>query len=248
MRRMIFAILAISVALPVAAFAGTLVELKATPVDSDGVVTLGDLFDGAGPAASARVAAREGPSVVLDASAVQIFARRYGLEWSNPNRLRRIIVRQGVETPSAGLAPTRIERALVYARNLTVGEEIRAEDLVWSRAVAAPSDAVSDAAQAVGMTARRPLKAGAAASFQDVSAPIVIRAGELVTATYQSGGVSLELQVKALTTGAIGQVISLQNLSSRKTFQGVVTGPGRAITGPEIAPGRPLATTRISRR
>ena len=46
----------------------------------------------------------------------------------------------------------------------------------------------------------------------------------------------------------VGEVISLQNLASRKTLQAVVTGPGQAATGPDAAAGRAPAATRIARR
>ena len=47
------------------------VTLKANPVDDDGRVTLGDIFDGAGAAADVVVANRTGPSVVLEAGQLQ---------------------------------------------------------------------------------------------------------------------------------------------------------------------------------
>lgn len=245
--RLLIAI-ALMLLIPAAASAGTSVALRSDPVDSDGVVTLDDLFEGGGPAATARVAARSGPTVVLDATAVQILARRHGLQWSNPDGLRRIIVRQGEPTAPLASSRGRQVQALAYARSLAAGEEVRAEDLVWTRAAAAPVDALQDADQAIGMVARRPLREGALVSARDISAPLVIRPGDLVTATYQSGGVSLELQVKALDAGAIGQLVTLQNLTSKKTFQAVVTGPGRAATGPDSHDGRPSSPTRIARR
>lgn len=81
------------------------VTLKANPVDDDGRVTLGDIFDGAGGAADVLVARRVGPSVVLEAGQLQALARQAGLDWVNPNGLRRVAVRQGVaEEPVAATA------------------------------------------------------------------------------------------------------------------------------------------------
>lgn len=76
-----------------AAWAGT-VALKANPVDEDGRVTLGEIFDGAGAAADVVVAQRVGPSVVLQAGELQAQARQAGLTWDNPSGLRRVAVRQ----------------------------------------------------------------------------------------------------------------------------------------------------------
>src|SRR5580698_6761377 len=91
-RRAVFlALAALCLASP--AFADTPVTLNADLTDPTGHVTLGELFDDAGPARDVVVAERTGRSVVLDAVAVQAFARRYGLDWANPQGIRRIIVR-----------------------------------------------------------------------------------------------------------------------------------------------------------
>lgn len=79
------------------------VTLKVNPVDQDGRVTLGDIFDGAGAAADVMVARRVGPSVVFEAGQLQALARQAGLDWINPNGLRRVAVRQGA--PEASAAP-----------------------------------------------------------------------------------------------------------------------------------------------
>ena len=85
-----------------AAWAGPVV-LRANPVDDDGRVTLGDLFEGAGAAANVVVAQRVGPSVVLEAGQLQSQARQAGLDWANPNGLRRVAVRRA-EAPVPGMA------------------------------------------------------------------------------------------------------------------------------------------------
>lgn len=254
MRHLIAAALSACLALAAAppAVAGMAVSLKSETVDSDGMVTLGDLFEGAGGVAGVRVAARTGPSVVLDASAVQSLAHRSGLDWGNPDRLRRIIVRAGEAEPAPVSSQTQARKGgvqvLAYTRSLSAGEEIRPEDLAWTRVAAAPANPIRDAEGAIGMIARRPLREGAPVAASDMSAPVVIQAGDLVTVVYENGGIILSMQVKAMSAGAVGEVISLQNLASRKTLQAVVTGPGQAATGPDAAPGRAPAATRIARR
>jgi flagella basal body P-ring formation protein FlgA len=87
-----------------AAVAGP-VTLKANPVDSDGRVTLGDLFDGAGPAADVMVGTRAGPSIVFEAGQLQSLARQSGLEWANPAGLRRVVVRNAAAAPASAPPP-----------------------------------------------------------------------------------------------------------------------------------------------
>ena len=87
-----------------AALAGP-VTLKANPVNADGRVTLGDIFDGAGAAANVVVAQRSGPSIVMEASQLQAIAARSGLTWDNPTGLRRVAIRRAVIAAAPGAAP-----------------------------------------------------------------------------------------------------------------------------------------------
>jgi flagella basal body P-ring formation protein FlgA len=207
------------------------VSLKADVADSDGRVTLGDLFDGAGGAAGMLVATRAGPTVVLDAGAVQMMARRAGLDWSNPNGLRRIVVRGGAAA-SAPAGRGNVE-VLTWARSLNAGEIVQPEDMVWGKAAGSPSDAPRDADAIIGMAARRPLREGASVSLRDVSAQPVIKAGEMVQITWSSGGITLSLQGKAMSAAAVGQTFNVQNPVSKKLIEAVATAPGQAVTGPE---------------
>ena len=224
-------LLSILAALAVAgsALAGQAVVLRPEPVDADGVVTLGDLFEGAGPKAAIAVASKPGATVVLDAGAVQAAARRAGLDWPNAEGYRRIIVRGG--GAAAGPSRGNVE-VLTYARSLNAGEMVAPEDLVWAKVAAAPADAISDAQAVTGMAARRPLRAGATALSRDLSAAQVIKAGDLVAVTYQAGGVSLSLQGRATANAAVGDTFAVQNPASKKMIQAVAIGPGQALIGP----------------
>jgi flagella basal body P-ring formation protein FlgA len=215
------------------ALAGQLVSLKVDTVDTDGMVTLGDLFDGAGAAAGVRLAARPSANLVLDAAAVQAAARRAGLDWPNAEGLRKIVVRGPAAAAPAGPVAARGNvDVLTYARSLSTGEVIQPADLVWAKAAGAPADAPSDPDAVIGMAAKRPLRVGATVSARDVGVSQVIKPGDMIQVTYDADGVTLSLQGKALSAGGVGETISVQNPNSHKTVQAVVSGPGSAVVGP----------------
>ena len=238
-------------ALSAPAFAGTPVTLRMNTTDADGRITLSDLFDGvSGPAANLVVAPRIGATAVLDAGQVQVSARRAGYDWTNANGVRRIIVREGADNSGASatnqastgaqLAGARLAGAprgnvevLAYARSLAAGEIVQPEDLVWVKMAGAPADAPRDAEAVIGLAAKRPLREGAAVGMKDVAAAQVIKSGDLITITYQDGGISLSLQGKAMAAAAAGDLFTVQNTLSKKVIQAVAVGPGLAAVGPQ---------------
>jgi flagella basal body P-ring formation protein FlgA len=236
---------ALAIATP--ALAGTPVTLKADVVDADGVVTLGDLFDGAGAAGRTPVASRTGASVMLNAYAVRAAAERAGLDWANAEGYRQIVVRGGAPAASAVASRGNVD-VLTWTRNIAAGEVVRPEDMVWGKAALAPADAPGDADAVVGLAARRPLRAGAAVAQRDVAASQVVKANDIVTLTFDSEGVSLALQAKALTGGGVGETISVQNVTSKKTVQAVVTGPGQAAVGPAAEQLKLVRSSRVALR
>lgn len=226
------------------ALAGQAVTLKSETFDSDGLITLSDLFDGAGAAGKIAVASRPAGSAVLDAGAVQITARRAGLDWANAEGIRRIVVRAG----SAAPATRGNVEILTYARSLSAGEMVQPQDLIWVRAAAAPADSPRDAEAVIGMAAKRPLRAGAAVSARDVAAPQVIKAGDVVTVVYAAGGVTLSLEGKALAAAGVGDTVAVQNTASKKVIQATASGPGQAVVGPAADQFRSLGRAQYALR
>lgn len=238
------------------ALASQTVALKARIGMQDGRVTLGDLFDGAGAAAPVVVAsgATPGSSLVLDAGRVQMVARANGLDWTNERGMRRIIARPdlvGGSAPNSASgvssttrAPARRSRALAYARDMTAGEIVRAQDLVWAAPdLGVPLDAPHDADEVIGMAARRPLREGAAVSLHDVSAPVVIKRGDMVQVSYEADGIKLVLQAKAMSDATVGGTVNVVNPASNKVVQAVAAGPGAAVVGPEAERLKSAATS-----
>lgn len=223
------------------------VTLKINPVDDDGRVTLGDIFDGAGSAANVMVGTRAGPSLVFEAGQLQGLALRSGLQWSNPQGLRRVVVREGfagaasalTTANSASTAPVAARpgatvEVLAYARNLAAGDIVQPEDVIWSTVQAhqAPSGAPQDAEQVIGLSARRALRAGAVVAARDLASPQVIARNDMVEVAYIVGGVRLTVTGRATRNAAIGDPVSILNTTSNRTIDAVATGPGQAVVGP----------------
>ena len=214
------------------ALAGHAVSLKADTASGDTTVTLGDLFDGAGPAARVAIAERSGQTVVLDAAAVQAAARRAGLDWDNPDGLRKIVVHAGLSTSPGSPAARGNVEVLTYTRSLNAGEIVQPTDLTWIKVAAAPTDSPSDAEAVIGQAAKRPLRAGAVVLARDVGSATVIKQGDVVTVTYEADGIQLTLEGKAMGTAGVGEALAVLNTQSKKTVQAMVTGPGQAVVGP----------------
>lgn len=215
------------------ALAGQAVSLRPDVGDTDGVITLGDLFAGAGAAAHVPVATRSGSTVVLDAGAVQGAARRAGLDWANAEGLHKIVVHSGAaETAAPASAARGNVEVLTYTRSLNTGDIVQPTDLTWIKAAAAPRDAPNDADMVIGQAAKRPLRAGGVVLAHDIGAARVIKPGDIVTVTYDADGISLSLEGKAMGTAGVGDTLAVQNTLSKKVVQTVVTGPGQAVVGP----------------
>ena len=231
-RRLILA--ALLALTPAAAFAGTHVELKDHPSADGAAITLGDLFEGADPAAATRqvgAAAAAGQETVLDAARVQLLARAAGLDWENPKGQRRIVVGSPAEAPSARRGKAHVQ-ALIYTRNIQAGEILSASDLNWSDDAVAANDSPGDPDAAIGKAARRPLRSGAVVQAHDLAAPRVVKREEMVAVAFESDGLSLTLQGKAMADAGVGDAIQVLNPQSKKVIEAVVTGPGRAAVGP----------------
>lgn len=210
--------------------------LKAQVTDGDGRITLGDLFDNAGPAADVVVGTRIGPSAVLDAGEVQARARQAGQSWPNPQGLRRIIVSAGADGASATQIRAeagRTKEVLVFTRALSAGEIVAPTDIAWQpvQAHLTGGSLISDPEIAIGKTVRTPVREGGVVRPGDLTAPVVVKRTEMVKVSWQLNGISLSMTGPAQKDGAIGDLILVQNPQSKKLIEAVVTGPGSAAAG-----------------
>lgn len=230
------------------------VVLRAAPTNADGQITLGDLFEGAGSAAHVVVGHRAGSNAVLDAGQVQMAARRAGLDWNNPTGLRRIVVRQGAASsaPVTGAANTAARpgatvEALTFTRSLAANDVIQPEDVAWTpvQAHLAQAGGPQDAAEVIGLSARRAMRAGQVVNARDLTAQVVIARNDMVEVTYQDSGIELTITGRAQRQAAVGEAVQVLNLQSNRTIEAVAVAPGRALAGPAAqslrsAPARSL--------
>jgi flagella basal body P-ring formation protein FlgA len=148
---------------------------------------------------------------------------------STPTRLR--FSGSAIETVEAAVLPRGIER----------NEIIKASDLVVERRPKAEVGGdVASRDRAIGMQARKQLRAGQALKVADIAKPDLVQRDQNVTLTYEATGLYLTIRGKALENGTEGDVVSVLNLQSKRTVTGVVSGRGQ-VTVSAPAARLPLA-------
>lgn len=88
--------------------------------------------------------------------------------------------------------------------------------------------ALSSKTEIVGLEARITLYPGRPILPEHVGPAAIIERNQPVVVTYRHGGLSIETEARALSRGAVGDVVRVMNLSSRSTVSGVVQ-PGGTI-------------------
>jgi len=140
-----------------------------------------------------------------------------------------------------GTAVETVEAA-VLARNVERNEVLKSSDVMVERRPKA--EAGGDAApreRAVGMQARRQLRAGQAIRTADLVKPDLVQRDQNVTLIYEAAGLYLTVRGKALDNGTEGDVVNVMNLQSKRTVAGTVIGRGQvSIT---VATPRPAQTS-----
>jgi flagella basal body P-ring formation protein FlgA len=192
--------------------------------------------EGAGEALDLRV---EQPRLPLanqsgEATEIAVEALRYDRDSGRFSAL--LVGTIGAQTrfrlPASGRARELIE-VPVLARPVAAGEVITAADVDWI--TAAPDRvrpaSVTAAEQLIGAEARRPLQPGRVLSERDLQAPRLVLRGHSVQLVYSRPGIALSALGIAQADGALGDLVRVVNLDSRRQLEGVVIGPDRVALG-----------------
>jgi flagella basal body P-ring formation protein FlgA len=115
----------------------------------------------------------------------------------------------------------------VLKRPLRAGDVIGAEDLTYVdiRENTLSDAAIVDAQRLIGMTPKRAVAAMRTILSGDVTAPLSLKKGDLVTMILNSGSLNLTAQGRSLDQGAIGDIVRIINTSSNRIIEGVITAP-----------------------
>jgi flagella basal body P-ring formation protein FlgA len=124
-------------------------------------------------------------------------------------------------------------RVVVLARPARPGSALTLEDLrVERRDVSAlTSGYLTDPAAAVGRPLARAAGAGQALSPELLSRAVLVRRGTRVPLVARVGGVDVRMQGEALREGAVGDTISVRNLSSQRVIEGRIAEDGSVHVG-----------------
>jgi flagella basal body P-ring formation protein FlgA len=161
------------------------------------------------------------------------------------------IANSGVAAPTklrfTGTAIETVEAA-VLARGVERNEVIKSSDVVTERRPKAEVGGdVAPRDRAVGMQARKQLRAGQALKIADLAKPDLVQRDQSVTLIYESTGLFLTIRGKALEGGTEGDVVSVMNLQSKRTVSGVVTGRGQvSISTPRLLPAASDTTSSLA--
>lgn len=121
-----------------------------------------------------------------------------------------------------------ITKVTVAARDLSRGSILTAADLKLAEHDIARLHRgfMEDPAQAIGKTLKRNLQQGRVLTAKLVAIPLAVKKGSRVTIIASSNAIQVRMQGKALSNGAAGERIQVQNRSSKRTLEATVISPG----------------------
>jgi flagella basal body P-ring formation protein FlgA len=139
----------------------------------------------------------------------------------------------------------------VLSRSLARGDVVHASDVTIERRPKATvaGGTLDRLEQVIGLAARRGLQQAQTLRTSDLMKPELVRQNETVLVTYATAGINLSLRAKALDAGAQGDTVNVLNIQSKRTMQGVVTGPGRVTveaTSARVISSNPSTTSSVA--
>ena len=124
-----------------------------------------------------------------------------------------------------GVAVETVDAAVVM-RALTRGDVIKQSDVTIERRAKRELATDPAATDVVGLAARGNIRAGQVLHASELMKPEIVRKNDIVMLHYAVPGIVLTMRGQAMDSGAEGDTVNVLNPNSKRTIQGVVTGPG----------------------
>ncbi len=127
--------------------------------------------------------------------------------------------------------------AVVATRTLARGEVLRNGDVAIEKRpkTEMQSENLRDLAAAIGLEVRQGMRPGQVVRSGDLVKPQLVKRGEPVILHFEVPGIVLTARGKAEDNGALGDVVNITNVQSKRIIQGTVTGPGQ-VTVTSLTP------------
>ena len=137
-------------------------------------------------------------------------------------------------------------RIVVPAHDIARGQTIMESDLTVTTVpgTALMAGTVTTFAAVKDMEARRMLHAGEALRADDLRRPVVVTKGQTITMLFHAPGVELTAMGRAMGEGGVGDTITVQNPSSFRMINGVISSPGTVTA---TGPASPFPSQRTAR-
>ena len=132
---------------------------------------------------------------------------------------------QSAQTVTIAANVTKIQPVVALLRTVQRGELIRVSDLeIRQHEGALPNAAVSSLAEAVGMEAKRTIKADTILLESFLSSPLLVERGETVTVFARTAGITVRTFAVARQNGAHGELVQVESLDDKQRFTARVSG------------------------
>lgn len=121
--------------------------------------------------------------------------------------------------PSAGLADSVVATRLIRATEVIGPDDVIVQPVAHAGAALNPNDVI-------GLETRIAIYPGRPVRPADLGPAAVIERNDVVQMAYRRGGLMILSEGRALGRAALGEQITVMNLSSRQSVQGTATGYG----------------------
>ena len=125
-----------------------------------------------------------------------------------------------------GMAPAHADDFWTATHTLMPGDIVHQDDVMPTPLLRPYPGALPSSDAIIGMEVKRYVSVNRPLVEHDVGPPSAVKANTPVTVMWRSGGLALDMEGRALETGAVGDEIRVLNPGTSRTIRGVVVGDG----------------------